>query len=367
MSKEEKCSIDLEVNGGTVRLEVPNSDKDKMLKLLKDPLFKGSILNNNTESNVTIMPSTDSDLNEFQHVWKDINTTPSVLSLFFDMHSSNIWKALNEEFDFDSRNVVRKGEMLLSDDGVVLENNRYFIHLADGLYCAFIEMDTGDVEDDIIISSLIFTYDSSIYGHDALTEKLLENFGKFIIVPEEAKDSNIYIANYTENGFSFDPYELGKVKVNLKGDKKKTYNDIVSNINKYKSGMYVLHGLRGVGKTEYLRMLLKNIDKKIIYVPVDSFEYALHGNSFFDMLGPYGDCLVIFEDCELYLKSSYDTNIYLSTMLKYNNSLISDNTSFNMLLVLNGHIGSMCSDLQNNDNISYISLKEENVKFKGFM
>jgi len=357
----EVFTLDLSLNGGSITLQIPVDQKEAVDKLIADPNFSGKI----KDSKVVVIPSKDSDLNDVQITWNDFNAAPSTLSLFFDMDRDEVWKTLNANFDFESYDIIKKCEVFFNSNNEAIENSRFFVNIGKGLYVSFVELVTDTNE--TIINSLIFTYDGTLYDHDTLSDSLIKMFIKSIIVYEDNKDSKIYIANFTDEGFEFEPYDLGKIVLNLKGHKKKVYNEIVKSINTYKKGTYVLYGERGSGKTLYLKKLLKTIKKKIIYVPVDSFEYVFHNRSFFQQIQEFGDCLVVFEDCEMYFSNGMSTNIYLSILMKYNDSLISDQTNFNCVLILNTKsLNGICTDLSMNDKVSFVSMIDNDVEFNGY-
>jgi hypothetical protein len=359
----ELCAIELDLIGGKVLIQAPVEHKDALEKIANDPNFSGKV----EQSKVMVLPSKDNELNDNQTAWAEFGVTPSTLSLFFDMKTNDVWEKLNKNFEFNSTNVIKKSEIFFNSKNEVIENSRYFISLAQGLYVTFVEIG-GEDSEDATISSLVFNYDGSTYDHDALAENLIKAFSDAIIMYDEVKESKIYIANYTEDGFDFDPYDLGKITLNLRGKKKQVYDEIVESINTNRKGTYVLHGERGSGKTQYLKKLLKKVKKKIIYVPIDSFEYVFHNNkSFFNQIKNFGDCVVVFEDCELYFRSNAPTNIYLSMLLRFNDSLVSNKTNFNCILILNTEsLNEVCSDLRLNKKVNFVSMKDDVAQFNGY-
>jgi len=364
MSEEkELCAIELELEGGRVTIQTPIEYKDSLEKIANDPDFSGKV----GSSNVTLVPSKDPDLNDLQSAWSEFNVNPSTLSLFFDMNTKDVWKVLNENFEFQTTDVVKKSEIFLDSENQVIENCRFSISLAKGLYASFVEIGGSD-PDEAITSSLMFIYNGSLYDHDSLAENLIKAFSGSIIMYDDTKESKVYIVGHNEEGFEFEPYDLGKITLNLRGKKKKTYDKIVDGINKNKKGTYILYGERFSGKTQYLKKILKRVKKKIIYVPVDSFEYVFHkSNTFFNQIKNYGDCLVVFEDCEVYFRTNQPTNIYSSILLKFNDSLISDKTNFNCILVLNiNNLNEICTDLSKNEKINLVTMKDDVAQFNGY-
>ena len=361
---EEKELVNFELLDGKVQLQIPASHKESLEKLFADPKFNAKILE---KDKIGVIATKDGDSQDLQTAWTDFGSCPSVMSLYFDMLTADVWSALETNFAFDHSNINKKSELYFNSNNDVIENSKYLIKLFDGLYVSFVEMG-NDFSEDNLINSMTFYYDSKKYEHGEISQQLVEMFASSIIMYNKAKESKVYVANYYDDGFEFEPYDLEKVTLNLKGEKKKTYDNIVNNINQNKKGTYILYGKRESGKTSFLKKILKNVKKKIIYVPIDCFEHAFINKNFFNHVKNYGDCLIVFEDCEMYFKTNTSINFYAASIMKFNDSLISNNTNFNCIFIMNiEDLAEICSDLSESNKISYISMKDEIASFKGYV
>lgn len=359
--KEELLIFELDLEGGRVEIQIPSSKRDDFEKIIKDENFKGTI----QDSKISIIPSKDSDLNDIQYAWKDFNKSPSIISLSFNIKESNIWKVLNNTFEFYDSDIIKKSEMILSDDNKIIENSRYFIKLENGLFISFVSID--DNSEDITIYGLTITYNSIIHKHDDLADYFLQIFEEYIIFNKKTKEGNFFITNYDNEGFYFEPYKLENIKLDLKGKKKETYKEILKGLNSEERGISILYGDKESGKTTYLKKLIKNLSKKIIYVPVDNFEYVFSDKTFFSDLEQFGNCLIILEDCELFFRNNSSTNIYLSIINRFNDSLINKKSNFSFLLVFNVYnLNFVCSDIKKSSKINHISMVDDIVKFNGY-
>ena len=105
-----------------------------------------------------------------------------------------------------------------------------------------------------------------------LVEELIKELSELNEEPEFS--AKIHLIEQTQYGFDFQ--EMGIKKID-NFDVEKLYNDdfkeISGNIYDFLSskgsGLVILHGVQGTGKTSFLRYLINNIGKKFIFLPVE--------------------------------------------------------------------------------------------------
>jgi len=108
-------------------------------------------------------------------------------------------------------------------------------------------------------------------------------------------------------GFDLEYYEIKTYDIDLH----KQYNDdfiaadvkIKTFLNEPKtSGIVLLHGLYGSGKTTYIRHLINATENNFIYVPLNMVG-ALNEPDFLPFISQYRDSILIIEDCEHLIQS----------------------------------------------------------------
>lgn len=130
--------------------------------------------------------------------------------------------------------------------------------------------------------------------------------------PKEEK-SNLYLIAQSNMGFKLNKHKVKHIE-NFNLDT--LYNDdfkpidkkIKEFINTDGSGLVILHGVKGSGKTSYIRKLIDdNSKRKFIFVPANMIE-LIGQPSFNDFLFTLKDSVIILEDCENAIKSRANTH-----------------------------------------------------------
>lgn len=124
-----------------------------------------------------------------------------------------------------------------------------------------------------------------------------------------------------------DNYNSDFIKVN---DKLKQY------LCSDKSGIHILHGIPGSGKSYYLKYLINEIDKKFIYCP-SSLTYQLAGPDFIKlMLREGSDSILIIEDAEEALMSKGgERNAAVTNILNISDGIIGDSINTQIIATFN--------------------------------
>jgi len=162
-------------------------------------------------------------------------------------------------------------------------------------------------------------------------------------IPDKGK---IHLMFQTEFGFSTREFELPNVKVDLAMQ----YNDnlidfhdeVISVLNgKKKNGIIFLHGDPGTGKTTYIRYLISNLERKIIFVPSDMVPHLASPNFMNFMLGNK-DSVMVIEDAESVLEDRSNTrNSVVSNLLNLSDGILSDALRIQFVCTFNTNINQI--------------------------
>lgn len=148
-----------------------------------------------------------------------------------------------------------------------------------------------------------------LYGEDnyEAVEEFEEICKKHYKSPDK-KMNNIRLLRVTQQGYDLNDFEVDTVEdFNLE----EQYNDsfipeaekIENFIQKEKSGIIILHGEKGTGKSTYINHLINtNPEKMFVYFP-SALVPLLGEPSFTDFFPRLKDSILILEDCEDALRS----------------------------------------------------------------
>ena len=177
----------------------------------------------------------------------------------------------------------------------------------------------GNADDKIELGFCIILNKSKIYArfensvtesyvlysndHTDELEKFIEMVLQFYVAPSGEQNTYWRICN-SSSGYYL---EKGNTKCPANFDVKKLYNDSFiaedEKINAFideneKSGLVILHGEKGTGKSSYIKYLInKHPDKKFVFVP-SAMIRLLGDASFGSFLTSLSEHIIILEDCE---------------------------------------------------------------------
>jgi len=174
-------------------------------------------------------------------------------------------------------------------------------------------------------------------------KKLLENY---YVSPEEEKN-NLYKISSNSSGFHLIKSKIKEVPdFNLE----RQYNDDFikedAKIRKFiedddRSGLAILHGLKGAGKTTYIRNLITSFpNRKFVFVPSGLIE-ILGQPSFASFLMGLYNHVIILEDCESAIRDrkSMDSQASaVSLLLNMSDGLLSDDLGIKFICTFNEDI-----------------------------
>lgn len=136
-----------------------------------------------------------------------------------------------------------------------------------------------------------------------------------------------YLLTHGAAGFTTTKMALKKFDLDLKAN----YNDDLPTdeiekfiMEKTSSGLCLLHGTPGTGKTYYLRDLIRRMKgKKFIYMDKSALCY-IGDSSFVQFLIENKDSVFIMEDCEAVLKDRAECNNVISVLLNLSDGMMGD-------------------------------------------
>lgn len=202
---------------------------------------------------------------------------------------------------------------------------------------------------------VMFFLDSSInncvifYGincQDTLKD-LMDIIDSNITKEEENNVGNLFLVISGMNGFELVDIPLKKVEMNIE----ENYNDdflskherIVKFMEDEESGIVLLHGEKGTGKTSYIRYLANSFNKKFIFLSPE-VAAQMSNPAFMKFLFKLKGGVLILEDCEnLVAKRGTvmsNTNA-VANILNISDGFLSDAFSLKIICTFNAPIGNI--------------------------
>ena len=148
----------------------------------------------------------------------------------------------------------------------------------------------------------------------------------------------------------------------------KKHQTIIERLNQQNgSGLVVLNGRPGTGKTTYIKFLTTQIDKRIIFVPPSMAE-SLTGPNLLPFLMENKNSILIIEDAEKVIgcRESSETNNSVSNILNMTDGILGDCLSLQVIATLNTPREKIDKALLRKGRLiaehEFKELPEENVK-----
>ena len=159
-------------------------------------------------------------------------------------------------------------------------------------------------------------------------------------VVDDKSDKNIRIVSY----ITHDSMGFNKTKIqvaNQETDLEKLYNDdlpdkeIFEFLNSDKSGLLLLHGEAGTGKTSYIRNMMYRLKNHEFMVLDNSVFAYITDASFIKLLMSNKNSVIILEDCEEMLADRVEGNSRISALLNLSDGILGDSFKFKFICTFN--------------------------------
>ncbi len=172
------------------------------------------------------------------------------------------------------------------------------------------------------------------------TQPPVEDFDQFL--HDEVYNSMIHAIIRDQHGtISFEPFEMEVmedfcIEKYYKENFKSVHEHIVSSLQKNESGLYLLHGEPGTGKTTYIKFLATLLKRDMIYVPV-AFIDSLLEPSFLPALLKKRHSILIIEDAEraLLAREPGDSSSVVSAILNITDGLMGNVFNISIIATYN--------------------------------
>lgn len=177
------------------------------------------------------------------------------------------------------------------------------------------------------------------------SEYLRDDIKKCIVDEGSINLDERWFTFVTNSGTGFNETSLKVKKQDI--DLESNYNDdlphnkIVDFLKSTQSGLVLLYGAPGTGKTTYIRYLMHYLKgRNFLVLDQSTFNYITDA-SFVDLLLSNRNSVIILEDCEDMLADRISGNAQLATLLNLSDGIIGDNFNFKFICTFNANISKL--------------------------
>lgn len=181
---------------------------------------------------------------------------------------------------------------------------------------------------EIFISKFVFYYDSSVYTHYEIVEFSEHLLKLFPTKKEERKPAKVRLvihSGYYDSIESSIKNTIVDIKKNYNDDFELAYKKLTKFIGQRESGIALLSGVPGTGKTTICRHLITSFPANYLFI-TPSVAMNMGNPDFVSFLMENKDSIFIMEDCEQLLQerttNSWSTS--LANILNMTDGILSD-------------------------------------------
>lgn len=180
-------------------------------------------------------------------------------------------------------------------------------------------------------------------GNYDLARIILAEF-KTCKAPEKEKDYEINIISLNNNSLDLKTLAIKPTKLDINlyyNDDFKLIDALIQErlTKENDKGIVLLHGLPGTGKTTYLRYLIGNLKKKVMFVS-PSVAGNLMNPEFMDLLLDNPNVVLVIEDAEnIIMDRKYSSASSVSNLLNISDGLLSDCLNVQIVCTFNSELG----------------------------
>lgn len=211
----------------------------------------------------------------------------------------------------ESRRIDEKGKEYI--DGIIFEKGQSFF---------IVDREYLEENEEYLLSINIYYQDFKDI------EKEVEELKKYVNIPKfESKIHLIVKASY--GGFTLNDFNVKKVKVNVGlnyGEEFERKHNVIMEALKDsdRTGLIMLHGLPGTGKSTYIKYLTSKLKMKFIFFPSNMTE-DLTSPAFIDFMIGQKNSILVIEDAEKLIKprDTFTSN-GISNLLNVTDGILGD-------------------------------------------
>lgn len=174
-------------------------------------------------------------------------------------------------------------------------------------------------------------------------EKIMNDFAKLTIPKEDKNEGYLNILVKTSFGFDVEKKEIPCPKIDFSINYNEDFTPIHKLITEKLSvpdskGLVLLHGKAGTGKTTYIRYLINNLKKRVIYVP-PSMTAVLADPELVKFFIKHPNSILVIEDAEnILIKRHANSTQAIANILNLSDGLLSDCVNIQIVATFNTDI-----------------------------
>ena len=265
----------------------------------------------------------DSGLNDFLYLWDIFKTRPNKVLI----HGTFDFKETESFFDqYEKVNKFTEIICLEIDDII---NDKLLLKSTESIYISYIAVDK--LTESAVISDITIYYSSSEDADEV--NEIIKSLSEYQVIDDSEDRHNLNVVSLSNNSIELEEIKYDDIDIDNIEEyySKQTFKDLSKWLKKSKkqqSGLSILYGKRGTGKSSAIKYLATKLDSNLIFVPNNLVDLTINSSDFSKFLRKHENPILILDDCEMIFNEFFTkSNIIVNNLIQLVDGLLSNKLS----------------------------------------
>ena len=265
----------------------------------------------------------DSGLNDFLYLWDIFKTRPNKVLI----HGTFDFKETESFFDqYEKVNKFTEIICLEIDDII---NDKVLLKSTESIYISYIAVDK--LTESAVISDITIYYSSSEDADEV--NEIIKSLSEYQVIDDSEDGHNLNVVSLSNNSIELEEIKYDDIDIDNIEEyySKQTFKDLSKWLKKSKkqqSGLSILYGKRGTGKSSAIKYLATKLDSNLIFVPNNLVDLTINSSDFSKFLRKHENPILILDDCEMIFNEFFTkSNIIANNLMQLVDGLLSNKLS----------------------------------------
>ena len=265
----------------------------------------------------------DSGLNDFLYLWDIFKTRPNKVLI----HGTFDFKETESFFDqYEKVNKFTEIICLEIDDII---NDKLLLKSTESIYISYIAVDK--LTESAVISDITIYYSSSEDADEV--NEIIKSVSEYQVIDDLEEGHNLNVVSLSNNSIELEEIKYDDIDIDNIEEyySKQTFKDLSKWLKKSKkqqSGLSILYGKRGTGKSSAIKYLATKLDSNLIFVPNNLVDLKINSSDFSKFLRKHENPILILDDCEMIFNEFFTkSNIIANNLMQLVDGLLSNKLS----------------------------------------
>ena len=297
-----------------------------------NPVALGYILSRKNKKNMNLnINRDDSHINDFLLIFDSIGSRPYRVIIHDTFSGPEFEKILLEKNAVCENSVT---EFIPSDDDYLV-NEKNLSKIDDDIWVSYVILNKNS--ESFLINDVVFFFKDN--EQKSKIDEIFLELSECLVDYEKDSFEKINTLSINNGALELEPIFFNSdidIETMYNIDTVKKTDKLIKKFKKSNSGLSILYGDRGTGKTNMSKYLASKIDRISIYIPMNLIEQSINNPEFRSFFKKYDKCLLIIDDCEFLYNPAYGKmNYFTNSILQLVDGFLSEHLGVQVLLIFN--------------------------------